>query len=219
MAVNNLPVTIRPTSAPNLPVAPVEYEKLYQDQFAKAIQLYFTQNDNNSAAVLGRLGGQYLTFPYGSFYDTTTQSAATTTSGYPVTFNSNYDPAGSPGNGVTINPLAKSQIKIAFFGTYNIEATLNFQKTSSGSGYIYVWFSVGGVVIPQTASKDQISGPNGNITISRNLAFHIDNATYIEVYWAVSNTDIKLTPAVAASPVPDIPSAAVSITFISGTHT
>ena len=33
--------------APNLPVAPIEYNKAYMDQLLKILQLYFTQLDNN----------------------------------------------------------------------------------------------------------------------------------------------------------------------------
>lgn len=33
--------------APSLPVAPVEYEKRYMDQFLQVLRLYFTQLDNN----------------------------------------------------------------------------------------------------------------------------------------------------------------------------
>jgi len=219
MAVNTLPVTIRPTIAPNLPVAPIEYQKQHQDQFAKVIQLYLTQNDNNSSAILGRLGGKYLTFPYGTFYDTTLQSASSTSVAYPVTFNSNYDAADTLGDGVTINPAVKSQIQMSFFGSYNVQTTLNFQKTTVTDGYVYTWFRVSGVDAPETASKTLVTGLTGSVTVSRNYVFHIDTATYIEVVWATSSTDIKLTPVAATSPVPAIPSAMVSLTFVSGTHT
>lgn len=33
--------------APNLPVAPTEYNKAFMDQLLKVLQLYFTQLDNN----------------------------------------------------------------------------------------------------------------------------------------------------------------------------
>lgn len=219
MALTKLPTTIRPTIAPSLPVAPVEYEKQHQDQFAKVIQLYFTQNDSNSSALLGRLGGQYLTFPYGTFYDTTTQSAASTTVAYPVTWNSNYDAGDTLGDGITVDPLATSHIKIGFFGSYNIQATLNFQNTGATNGYVYVWFRIAGVDEPQTASKTLVTATSGSVTVSRNYVFHLDSANYIEVCWATSSTSIALTPVAAASPVPAIPSSSVSVTFVSGTHT
>ena len=34
-------------TAPNLPVAPTEYNKAFMDQLLKILQLYFTQLDNN----------------------------------------------------------------------------------------------------------------------------------------------------------------------------
>lgn len=34
--------------APNLPVAPVEYQQRYQDQFANVLRLYFRQVDNST---------------------------------------------------------------------------------------------------------------------------------------------------------------------------
>jgi hypothetical protein len=37
---------IRPSKAPNLPIAPVEYAQSYQDQLLNALRLYFNQVDN-----------------------------------------------------------------------------------------------------------------------------------------------------------------------------
>ena len=39
-------VPLRPSKAPNLPIAPVEYRQLYQDQMNNALRLYFNQVDN-----------------------------------------------------------------------------------------------------------------------------------------------------------------------------
>lgn len=37
---------LRNTKAPNLLIAPVQYDKQYQDQLNNALRLYFTQIDN-----------------------------------------------------------------------------------------------------------------------------------------------------------------------------
>jgi len=37
---------LRPSKAPNLLIAPVEYSQLYQDQLLNALRLYFSQIDN-----------------------------------------------------------------------------------------------------------------------------------------------------------------------------
>jgi hypothetical protein len=38
--------SIRPSKAPNLLIAPVEYRQQYQDQLNNALRLYFNQVDN-----------------------------------------------------------------------------------------------------------------------------------------------------------------------------
>ena len=38
--------TLRPSKAPNLPIAPVEYSQQYQDMLNNALRLYFSQVDN-----------------------------------------------------------------------------------------------------------------------------------------------------------------------------
>jgi len=42
---------IRPSKAPNLPIAPVEYAQMYQDQLNNVLRLYFNQIDNLTQAV------------------------------------------------------------------------------------------------------------------------------------------------------------------------
>jgi len=37
--------TLRPSKAPNLPIAPTEYNQHYVDQLTNALRLYFTQID------------------------------------------------------------------------------------------------------------------------------------------------------------------------------
>jgi hypothetical protein len=42
---------LRPSKAPNLLIAPVDYTQQYQDQFANALRLYFNQVDSFTQAV------------------------------------------------------------------------------------------------------------------------------------------------------------------------
>jgi len=75
-----------PTS-PNLPLAPQEYERQFQDQFENILRLYFNQLDNAFGSLLGPAGGKYLKFPYGSFHQDgyTTLTNAIPTSGSTAT--------------------------------------------------------------------------------------------------------------------------------------
>lgn len=42
---------LRPSKAPNLPIAPVDYDQQYVDQLSNALRLYFAQVDNFSGAI------------------------------------------------------------------------------------------------------------------------------------------------------------------------
>ena len=59
--------TLNPV-APNLPLATKDYESLYQEQFNNVLRLYFNQLDNALSALLSNIGGAYLQFPNGAFY-------------------------------------------------------------------------------------------------------------------------------------------------------
>lgn len=81
-------VTLRPSKAPNLLVAPVEYSQRYVDQLNNALRLYFNQVDNFT---------QNATIPvYGTTADRPTESLQVgqvyfdTSFGYPVWWNGSF---------------------------------------------------------------------------------------------------------------------------------
>jgi len=59
---------LRPSKAPNLPIAPVEYSQQYIDQLSNAFRLYFAQVDNFTIGLAGINGGSFLQFPNGAFH-------------------------------------------------------------------------------------------------------------------------------------------------------
>ena len=89
--------TLRATKAPNLLNAPRVYEAGYYDQTYRELRTYFNTLDNATSALFGALGGDYLDFSYGSFYDTTNQTAASTTAAYAITLDTT-----AASNGVSI---------------------------------------------------------------------------------------------------------------------
>lgn len=73
---------------PNIPLATVTYERLYQDQLNNAFRLYFNQLNNLSSALVGSTGGAYLQFPHGAFHQdgvTILTAGLTNTSTTPIT--------------------------------------------------------------------------------------------------------------------------------------
>jgi hypothetical protein len=59
---NTATTTLRPSKAPNLPIAPVEYSQQYQDQLNNVLRLYFNQIDNFGLALVGLPAGPIYSF-------------------------------------------------------------------------------------------------------------------------------------------------------------
>lgn len=86
--------------APSLPVAPVTYDALYQDQYSNILRLYFNRLDAILAQLDTNATTAVLQVPYGSFYqDGTTQLTAditnTSTTPIQVTSTALFAPSGS----------------------------------------------------------------------------------------------------------------------------
>jgi len=81
MNLNISPNTLLPPKSPSLPVGPLEYDQRYQDQLLNVLRLYFNTLDNTFGSLLGvgGGGGKFIRSPYGSFQDTTVQTAPATT--------------------------------------------------------------------------------------------------------------------------------------------
>jgi hypothetical protein len=70
---------LRPTRAPNLAVAAVNYDQRYQDQLNNQLRIYFNTLDNLLGALVNpSISGSILEFPSASFQDNTTQSGSLT---------------------------------------------------------------------------------------------------------------------------------------------
>ena len=135
--LKNLP--LRPSKAPNLPIAPVDYSQQYQDQMLNALRLYFAQVDNFGYGLTNTSnggGGALLSFPYLSAYQngTTTLSAnMTNVSTTPIQVASTADFA-SAGYLLIENEIVQYTTKTAttFDGTVTrgVKGTTNVAHTA-----------------------------------------------------------------------------------------
>jgi microcystin-dependent protein len=70
-------INLRPSKAPNIPIAPVEYSQQYIDQLTNALRLYFTQIDNFTGFIAQPISGTTAERPAinlytgQTFFDTT----------------------------------------------------------------------------------------------------------------------------------------------------
>jgi hypothetical protein len=118
---------IQKIEPPALPLAPGMYDQGYQDQSNNVLRLFFNRLISMLRNVLSTDdGGKFLYFPRGSFYSTTNQTAAATSTGYPVEFENTY-----LGNGVSIEGVDATRLTVSADGVYNFQVTLGIQHTNA----------------------------------------------------------------------------------------
>jgi hypothetical protein len=146
---------------------------------------------------------------YAMFYDTTTQIAAAPNTAYAITFNST-----DGAYGVYKDPADSSKIKVSRPATYNVQFSIQLDKTSGGTGLFHIWFRKNGVDIAQSASQIRVQGNNAEIFSSANLFVTLSNGDYLQVMYSVSDVSVELTAFAAAAPVPAIPSIIFTVTQV-----
>ena len=187
-------------AAPNLPSAPVQYDQRYQDQFSNVLRLFHTTLTNAINAPC----------PYGSYYDTTTQTNPVANIARPMALNSIAVEKG------VSRAAATSRIYVSQTAVYNIQFSAQVDKTGGGNDHIHIWLRINGVDVPHSASKVVISGPNDEKIPAWNFVMEMQANDYLELVWSSPDTAMVLLSAPAAAPVPAIPSVILTVTWVSG---
>lgn len=214
MTISQITTQLRPTQQPRLPVAPVEYDRVYIDSLTSILRLYFNQLDNYTQSSLANTGGRFLRTVCGSFYDTTTQNAAVANTAYKVTLNST-DSAIS--NGVSI--VSNSRITVVYPGVYNIQFSAQFTRSNSGTDVVSVWFAKNGVNIDNSCTDIVLTGGvAASATVaSWNYFISLNAGDYFEIVWSTPDTHVSITyGGTRTSPVrPAVPSVIATVSFVS----
>jgi hypothetical protein len=213
--------TLRPSKAPNLPVAPTEYDQRYVDQLTNALRLYFAQVDNFGSGLIAGSGGGSLTFPYGAFSSTQTQTAASNTA-TAFTFNTT-----DFANGFSI--VSNSRITANYAALYNFQFSIQVKSFSNTTEDVYVWFRqytaatatladipVSNSLIGLLARKGP-GDPNHGV-FGWNFYISMAAGDYVQVMWSTSNgTDVTVPylPASGSPTKPATPSVIVTMSFVS----
>jgi hypothetical protein len=142
---------------------------------------------------------------YGSFYDTTNQTAAAVNTATAITFN-NTDLS----SGVRVG-APSSRIYVDTEGIYNFDTSFQLDKTAGGVGLFYLWFRLNGVDVPDSASQIRIQGNNAEIFSSLNYFFDLRAGDYVEIMYAVDHLSVKLLAEPASAPHPGIPSIILTV--------
>jgi len=143
---------------------------------------------------------------YGSFYDTTTQTAAAINTAYGLTFNST-----DLSYGVDIG-TPTSRVYVRSSGVYNIQFSAQLDSTSVGNHLIYIWLRVNGTDVANTAGKVRLQGLTAESIAAWNYIYNFKADDYFELMWSVSNTAVRILTEPAAGVVPAIPSIILTVT-------
>jgi hypothetical protein len=143
---------------------------------------------------------------YGTFYDTTTQTAAATNTAYGMTFNTT-----DLSYGVQVgSPTSRVYVRSA--GVFNIQFSAQLDSTSVGNHLIYIWLRVNGTDVPSSASKVRLQGLTAETIAAWNFVYNFKSDDYFELMWSVSNTAVRILAEPASGVVPAIPSIILTVT-------
>ena len=194
-------------AAPALPLAPEGYERPYMDQNSNVLRLFFNRLVNAFDTLISTDGGgRFLYMPRGSFYSTQDQLAASTSTGYGVTFNSTHH-----SDGITLSN--NSRINVTYAGTYQFSITLQIEHNNSSEATVTVWEKRNGTT--DTPYSGHLFDVKGNDFYVVNWVFtrHLEANDYIEVYWATTDTQLNLHSEAATALHPGVASATIDVTF------
>ena len=142
---------------------------------------------------------------YAMVYDTTNHTAAAINTAYAVTFNTT-----AYARGIRIGSPT-SRILCNRPGIYNFMFSAQIDKTSGGTGNIWLWGRKNGVDIANSASRVQIQGNNAELVATVNFYVEMSNGDYFELMFAVDDTSVIILAEAATAFAPAIPSVILTV--------
>jgi len=210
-------VELNRTKAPALPFAPVEYDRQYADTLNNILRQYFNTLDNFVGQLTLSAGGTGagLYLPNGAFQSSVTQTAANTTTAYPITFNTtDYS------NGVVID--SSSHLKVTYKGRYNLQFSVQLENTTNAPVDIDIWVRKNGTDIASSNSRFGLParknpGDPFHVIAALNILVDLQADQYVELVWCTGDVgaDIKAYAAGTSPTRPAIPSVIATMTFVS----
>lgn len=214
-----------PTKAPNLLLAPGQYQAQYHEQMNNALRLYFSRIDAESSTLNGPMGAAYLNSPHVAASDSTDQYATANDTPTLVKWNTLESRAG-----FTLNLDGSATCPAS--GTYKIDYSLQFTNTDNVAHDVFVWMQTNGALTPNSSSRFTIparksAGVFGYLVAYSSVTFDITAGDAIRLWWATSQAYNPVGPVngvymehipaqTLPYPRPANPSAVGSIVLVSG---
>jgi hypothetical protein len=170
--------------------------------------------DNTTYATASSVAA--LTSYYGSFYDTTNQTAAAVNTAYAIKLNST-DTAATSGISILTDGFGnKTIIKAANAGVYNIQFSAQLRRGSGGtSETVDFWLKKNGTNVPYTNTSVSVQANAGLLVAAWNFFIQMDAGAEAQLMWATTTTTIDMTYAAGTSLHPETPSVILTVNKIS----
>jgi hypothetical protein len=144
--------------------------------------------------------------PYGTFYRSTTQTAAAINTAYGVVFEST-----DLSLGVWLG-TPTSRVYVANAGVYNFQFSAQLNKASGSAKHVYIWARISGVDQAASATQVTLAGSSSAHVAAWNFVYQMAKDDYFELMWSTDDTRCELVGAGAVAPVPSIPSVILTVT-------
>jgi hypothetical protein len=157
--------------------------------------------------------------PYGAFQDSTDQTAANTTTGYAVTFNTtDYS------NGIYVSN--SSRLNVRNYGIYNIQFSFQYKNTTNDGQDIDIWFKKNGTNVAGSNSRFHMparksTGDPSHLITAMNYFLEMNAGDYVEIFWRTTDVGVSLEqyPTSTSPDRPSIPSAIVTMGYVAPSAT
>lgn len=153
-------------------------------------------------------------YPYGAFQDNNDQSIVSTTTAYPMTFDTT-----DYAEGVSIT--SGSRLTVDYSGLYNLQFSSQFSNTDSQIQDISIWFRKNGVDIQGSNGEFSINerhgSTDGGLIAAFNLFVPLQKNEYVEIIWRASNVSVVMQalPTQTSPTRPSTPSVIATLQHVS----
>jgi hypothetical protein len=153
-----------------------------------------------------------LAYKYGSFYDTTIQTAAAINTAYPIKLNS-VDTAATSGISILNDGFGNpTLIKASVAGVYNIAFSAQLRRTSGGSSEtVDFWLKRDATPVAWSNTSVTVQANAGLLVAAWNFFVQMDAGTEVQLLWSTTTTAIVIQAAPSAVPHTETPSVILTV--------
>jgi len=146
---------------------------------------------------------------YGTFYSNVTQTNTSINTAHAVTYSTT-----SLSNGVSI--VDNSRITLAHAGVYNIQFSLQLDKTDSGEDEVDIWLNKNGNIVNWSNTKVTLPKNDAKLVAAWNFVEQAAPGDYFEIMWSSADSALRIfaQPPQTSPSRPGIPSVILTVTEV-----